>query len=637
MAKINILDKTVFNRISAGEVVERPSSVIKELVENSIDAGATNITIEIVNGGITRMRIFDNGCGIEASEISKAFLPHSTSKICTVNDLEKIGTLGFRGEALCSICAVSKVTLMSKTADAECGKKVHGEGGELDDVEDIYCTDGTNITVDDIFYCVPARSKFLKKPKKEESEITNYIERLILANPKIKIKYIIDSKQIYNSPGTNLFDAIYSIYGKTTVDSLIEIKFNKDNISGHAYISNPTFSKPNRTYQTLTVNGRYVINQTVSTAMYKAYEPYLMKGSFPFFVLNLELPLDSIDVNVHPNKLDIKFENSNLIFVTVMNAVSQKLYETSMIKKIEENASNSPDPIIQKPLGFVVPNEGKTYDMKPYMSDEIKTVDITNIDKETDTSSKNIEEDKERLAQIREDLGRFLDSSKGFNIASDNGLSEQLCQNMLKTEKLVSKQEDIGLDLENYKVVGVLFNTYIILEIGRNMYMIDQHSGHERILYDKFKKQTEEADVISQPMIVPYIIETNTMESTFIEDNLDIFTTLGFKLEKFGINSYKVQEVPLLLKDINLSEFFNSVLRDISNDVVTNKAEILKDYLAKSACKSAVKGNNILSNNELQYLINLLKDTKVLLCPHGRPIVITISEKEIEKWFKRIV
>ena len=608
------------------------------MVENIYDAGANSITIEIVNGGITRMRVFDNGCGIEGSEISKAFLPHSTSKICTVDDLEKIGTLGFRGEALCSICAVSKVTLMSKTADAECGKKIHGEGGELDEVEDMYCTDGTNITVDDLFYCVPARAKFLKKPKKEESEITNYVERLILANPKIKIKYIVDSKQVYNSPGTNLFDAIYSIYGKTTVDNLVEIKFEKDNISGHGYISKPTFSKPNRTYQTLIVNGRYVVNQTVSMAMYKAYEPYMMNGAFPFFVLNLDLPLDSVDVNVHPNKLDIKFEDSNLIFVTVMNAVSQKLYETSMVKKIQETTSDTTDPILQKPLGFVVPNEGKTYEMKPYMSEEVKTVDISDTDKETENiSSRNIEEDKERLAQIREDLGRFLDSSKGFNIASDNGLSEQLCQNMLKTEKLVSKQENIGLDLQNYKVVGVLFNTYIILEIGRDMYIIDQHAGHERILYDKFKKQTEEADIISQPMIVPYIIETNSVESRFIEENLDVFTAIGFKLEKFGINSYKIQEVPLLLKDINLTDFFNSVLRDISNNLITNKAEILKDYLAKSACKSAVKGNDVLSDNELQYLINLLKDTKVLLCPHGRPIVVTISEKEIEKWFKRIV
>ncbi len=626
MAKINILDKTIFNRISAGEVVERPASVIKELVENSIDAGATKITVEIVNGGISRMRVFDNGCGIEASEITKAFLPHATSKICTVDDLEKIGTLGFRGEALCSICAVSKVTLMSKTASADCGKKIHGEGGELSEVEDIYCTDGTNINVEDLFYCVPARAKFLKKPKQEEAEITNYITRLILANPTIMIKYIADGKQIFNSPGTNLFDTIYSVYGKSTIDSLIEVSFEKNGVSGYGYISKPTFSKPNRTYQTLIVNGRYVVNQTVSTAIYKAYEPYLMKGAFPFFVLNINMPLDSIDVNVHPNKLDIKFENSNLIFMTVLNAVAKTLYETSMVKKVESEEDIKLDKILSKPLSFVPTNEGKTFEIKPVVAEEIKVAEI---------SSK--EEDSVKLQEIREDLSRFLGKSSGFGIASDEGLSDQLCKSLLNTQKLVSKQEDIGLDLSNYKVIGVLFNTYIILEIGTDMYIIDQHAGHERVLYDKFKAQTESADVVSQPMIVPYIIDTNSMKSQFIEDNLDVFESIGFKMEKFGINSFKIQEVPLLLKDINLTEFFNSILKDIENNLITNKAEILKDYLAKSACRSAVKGHDILSDNELSYLIGLLKDTKVLLCPHGRPIVVTVSDKEIEKWFKRIV
>lgn len=634
MAKINILDKTIFNRISAGEVVEKPASVVKELVENSIDAGATKITVEILNGGISRIRVSDNGCGIEASEITKAFLPHSTSKICNIEDLEKIGTLGFRGEALCSICAVSKVTLVSKTADAECGMKIHGEGGEISDPMETYCTDGTNITVEDLFYCVPARAKFLKKPKQEESEITNYITRLILSNPTIMIKYIADGKQIYNSPGTNLLDAIYAVYGKAMVDNCVEISFEKDNIKGYGYVSKPTFSKPNRTYQTLIVNGRYVINQTVSTAVYKAYEPYLMKGCFPFYVLNINMPLDSVDVNVHPNKLDIKFENSNLIFVTVLNAVSKLLYETSMIKKIDEEEEK--DEILSRPLSFVTPitpvvSNNRVHEKEQEISDEIKVVNIPS-DNIQETNNEQIE-----LQKIRDDLSRFLTKSSDISIASDNGLSDQLCRNVLNSQKLASEQGNMNLNLNEFKVVGVLFNTYIILEMGSNMYIIDQHAGHERVLYDKFKEQTEKSTVVSQPMIVPYIIDTNTIESQFIEDNISVFESIGFKLEKFGINSYKIQEVPLLLKDINIEEFFNETLKDLHDNLITSKAEILKDYLAKSACRAAVKGNDILSDNELKYLIKLLKETKVLLCPHGRPIVITVSDKEIEKWFKRIV
>ena len=637
MAKINILDKTIFNRISAGEVVERPASVVKELVENSIDAGATKITVEILNGGISRIRVSDNGCGIEASEITKAFLPHSTSKICNIEDLEKIGTLGFRGEALCSICAVSKVTLVSKTADAECGMKIHGEGGEISDPMETYCTDGTNITVEDLFYCVPARAKFLKKPKQEESEITNYITRLILANPTIMIKYIADGKQVYTSPGTNLLDAIYSVYGKAMVDNCVEVSFEKDGIKGYGYISKPTFSKPNRTYQILIVNGRYVINQTVSTAVYKAYEPYLMKGCFPFYVLNINMPLDSVDVNVHPNKLDIKFENSNLIFVTVLNAISKLLYETSMIKKIDEEEEK--DEILSRPLSLVTPITPvapvtpipRVYEKEQEISDEIKVVDIPSDD------SQEIKDEQIELQKIRDDLSRFLTKSSDFGIASDNGLSDQLCRNVLNSQKLASEQENMDLDINDFKVVGVVFNTYIILEMGSNMYIIDQHAGHERVLYDKFKEQTEKSAVVSQPMIVPYIIDTNAVESQFIEDNMSIFESIGFKLEKFGINSYKIQEVPLLLKDINIEEFFNETLKDLHDNLITSKAEILKDYLAKSACRAAVKGNDILSDNELKYLVNLLKDTKVLLCPHGRPIVVTVSDKEIEKWFKRIV
>ena len=338
MAKINVLDKSIFNRIAAGEVVDKPASVVKELVENSIDAGATKINIEIKEGGIKKIVVSDNGCGIDPDDIIKAFLPHATSKICTTDDLDKIGTLGFRGEALSSIASVSKVQMISKTKENDMGSEIIIEGGDVVSQSEKGASNGTYIAVTDLFYCVPARAKFLRKPKTEEGDITNIISRLILANPNIQIKYTADDKLVYYSSGNGIEEAIYAIYGNNILDNLIKIEFSSYDklMTFSGYICKPTFSKPNRTYQTLIINGRYVINQQISTAIYKAYENFLMKGNFPFFVLYVTLPLDKVDVNVHPNKQDVKFEKSGEIFSLVVNAVSEVLYDINHIKSIEE-------------------------------------------------------------------------------------------------------------------------------------------------------------------------------------------------------------------------------------------------------------------------------------------------------------
>ena len=342
MSKINILDKEVYNKIAAGEVVEKPASVVKELIENSIDAGATNITIEIIDGGITKIKVIDNGCGIEKDDFDKVFLAHATSKVKTIDDLSNIGTLGFRGEALSSIASVSKVSMISKTEN-DIGYTVKVIGGEMGEIQPAGATSGTCMTIEDLFFNIPARKKFLRKPKMEENEITNLVSRLIMANPNISIKYIADNKLVYQSYGTGLYDAIYSVYGKTIVDNIFDFSFERGDFKFSGYLCKPTFSKSNRTYQTLIINGRYVINQTISTAIYKAYENFIMKGTFPFFVINLSIPLDKIDVNVHPNKLDVKFENNNELFGLVYTQVSDILFNINNTKSItlDENATET--------------------------------------------------------------------------------------------------------------------------------------------------------------------------------------------------------------------------------------------------------------------------------------------------------
>ena len=641
MANINILDKSIFNRIAAGEVVEKPASVVKELVENSIDAGANHITIEIVNGGIKKIRVTDDGCGMDIDNLPKAFLPHATSKISCLDDLDKIGTLGFRGEALSSIASVAKITAVSKIKTNESGSKILIEGGEVVEISETGCVDGTSISVEDLFYNVPARAKFLRKPKTEESEITNLVSRLILANPSKAIKYVVDGKTIYNSTATDLKDAIYTIYGATAVENLIPVKYTYQNIiEVEGYIGQPSYTKPNRTYQTIIINGRYINNKTISTAIFNAYEPYIMKSCFPFFVCHVKLPLDKVDVNVHPNKLDVKFENNNLIFGAFYNPINEILFNLSTkVRKYEsEEIPEIKSEIDLSQLKTISANEGKQFN-------------INNIEQQSDVVNyANIEDDEEQelkevnFTEIEQKLNNsvnsFLNNSTASFAAENNVVSQNLI-NIAKNEHIFSQADmfnDVKVDLNTVKIIGICFNTYIIVENNSSIYFIDQHAGHERLLYDKFKESFEKNELATQTLLVPYIINTNHLESDFLNNNIETFKTLGFELEPFGINSFKVSSVPVLLKDISLYKFFNDVLHDISGNLNLTKSDLLKDYLERTACRSAVKANDILSKNEIEKLLNMLNDcNQVLLCPHGRPVIIEVTSKEIEKWFKRIV
>jgi len=465
-------------------------------------------------------------------------------------------------------------------------------------------------------------------------------------------------KIIYHSFGTGLYDAIYTIYGKSIVDNIFEMQFERGDFKFSGFLGKPTFSKPNRTYQTLIINGRYVINQSIATAINRAFENFMMKGSFPFFVLNLSIPLDKVDVNVHPNKLEVKFEDNNSIFGMVYSEVLNILYNQMTTKKI----SSEDEEIVDTSKLAVLENIGSKYEEQNNNNsenDEIKEVSLTDnveyernkIDKELDEFKKNVENSEMEKSGI---LPLISDSAFEFKIqqnkpnstnlmdSDNNQKSEDTISFEIKQENILESTEDVNREIllsdEDYKIIGTIFNTYIIVENDNSMLIIDQHAGHERLLFDKFNAELNTKSVAIQPLIVPFVLETNYNESNFINDNLEVLASMGFDIEEFGENSFKISSVPMLFDNIDLDKFFNNILSDINNKLLISKNDTIKEYIAKKACRSAVKANDKLSKNEVNELIKQINQPgQVLLCPHGRPIVVDVDKKEIEKWFKRIV
>lgn len=627
MSKINILDSSIFNRISAGEVVEKPASVVKELVENSIDSGATSITIEIVEAGIKEIKITDNGCGIEFDDLQSAFLPHATSKIKEIDDLDGISTLGFRGEALASIGSVSMVTLQSKTKDCEFGGKIEVEGGKINKPVECACVDGTTISVKNLFFNVPARAKFLKTNKTEEASITTFVTRLILANPKISFKYVADGKIVYQTTGKDLHEAIYTIYGKEAINNIIPLNYKTGNVSVDGYICKPSFCKPNRTYQTLMVNGRYVVNQLISTAIFNAYENFVMKGRFPFFVLNIQVPFEDVDVNVHPNKLEIKFKPSLNMFGIVNNAVANELLQLNNVFEGEINSITDDVVKTESNVEFAKIIGGHSFstleksekneicDIEPVKTATIFSSQTTNFSPQT--SMKTFHSDNDNI---------YYNLFKRVN-----------SKDIVQEDILLNKDENNETNISYAsRIVGTLFNTYILLEKDDELYLIDQHAGHERVLFDNYKKQFEEKTLVRQELLVPYIFNVNHEEADLLLSELETINSLGFDIEPFGNNTFKITNVPLILQSINLKDFIEDSLKNINKVSKTN--EVIKDFIATKACKAAVKGGQQLSDNEINYLLNKIYEEKTtLLCPHGRPVCVKMTKDQIEKMFKRKV
>ena len=601
MAKINLLSPMIFNRIAAGEVVEKPCSVVKELVENSIDSGATSISVSVERGGLGKIEVTDNGSGIEFDDLKNALLAHATSKISKLEDLNNIGTLGFRGEALSSIASVSEIEIISKTPDCEFGGKIRCLFGQMEELTQIASIDGTRISVKNLFHNVPARLKFIRKDKTEENDITNFMARLILANPHISFSYTADGKQIYKHKASDLKTAICDIYGEEIGKDLIEVNQTRGNMTLHGYISRPEIAKANRTYQTLIINGRYVINYMISSAISNVYEDYLMKGKFPLYVLCLDLPVDEVDVNVHPNKLEVKFENSGLIFSLFSDACFHALHETNFtttpVSPVEEVATDN------------------------YIKFSAPTVERVTLGVNEGVSFQNEEKPDENIT---------------FN-SKTSLLSEIILKQVQGEDKSLYKQDELFRVEEPTRILCTLFDTYILLQKGDDIFLVDQHAAHERLNYDKLKQRLETMTNISQSLVLPVIINVNNQEDNFLQENQQVFEQIGFKIEEYGKCCYRVFEIPFVLAGKDINEYFQDVFKNL-NTFVNKPLDFIKDDLCQKACKSSVKAGNKLSNEEIKILIDSLATNKsTLLCPHGRPIIVKLTRTDIEKWFKRIV
>lgn len=670
MAKINILDSSIYNRIAAGEVVDRPYSVVKELVENSLDAHAKNITVAIERGGKDLICVTDDGDGIEKSELRAAFLPHATSKIAKVEDLDDIRTLGFRGEAIASIASVSRMRIRSRARGTGEAFELSCAGGTLGEVSPCPLGEGTEIGVENLFYNTPVRERFLRTDKGEEAEISSYVSRFVLGNPQVSFRYYIGGKLALQSFGGGEEEAVAAVYGGAAVQQCYRIDAVKHGIRLHGYLGKPSFTKPNRTYQSVFVNGRYVVNNTIASAIGNAYGGYLMKRQYPFYVLFVDVPPAVVDVNVHPNKADVRFENNQVIYGCIYSVVSAVL---------DGNAA-ALDFVVGAKDAAAAGDVSKQEDA-PKMA-EISPSELENgseIAKNAVLHSTVSETDREKdlfafapPSQMRggervvfhdsgahpaapaaektglpfpeaaaagavypktspADAGPSA-SSPGEDIFAEN---KRFLEEQERMAREKAKQQKFVFENAVYK--GSLFNTYLIYEEGDNAYIIDQHAAHERLIFDRLKAEMEARKVVSQPMLVPYILTLNREEGAFFAEHLATIREIGFDIEEFGGGSFKISAVPLDLQDIDLSAFFADVLAEVGTLRAIKLSELLRDKLAMTACKHAVKGGMLLTDAEQQALFAMLHGDMGLKCPHGRPVAVRMAKAEIEKLFKRIV
>lgn len=631
--KINLLSADVYNKIAAGEVVDRPYSVVKELVENAIDAGATQITVEIEKGGKKRIRVTDNGGGIARDDLPLAYSAHATSKLKTASDLFAIHTLGFRGEALASVAAVSRMEIVSRTEGAD-AFSLACEGGALGEVLPAAGAQGTVVTVDDLFYNVPARLKFLKSDTQEEADIGGVMARFLLARPEISFTYLADGKVKYRSFGDGLAAAVVAVYGANTLENCLEIRAEKHGIKLYGFLGNRNFYKANRTYQSLFVNGRSVVNQTVGAAVTNAYASYLMKRQYPFYVLFLDVPPEVVDVNVHPNKADVRFADNQIIYGCVYSVVSAVLDGNSkaleylvQVPKTEpapQKEVAAPAPVWNAP-NVSAPQADVEAPPAPQMTyAEAKKELAFDISIPKGSEPRFLEQERAVMevrapAKAQPETDAFEENKK-FLLAQD---AARIRQPRMETDALVYK--------------GELFCTYLIYQSGDCAYIVDQHAAHERILFDKLKEKWETRSVVSQPMLVPFIYNGNAQEFAFLERNFPVLREIGFDIEAFGDTSVRVSAVPSELMEIDLVGFFGDVLSSMESLRAIKLSDILKDKLATAACKAAVKGGELLTEQEVRMLIERMNGDLAMKCPHGRPAVVTLKKTEVEKLFKRIV
>ena len=639
MSKIRVLTPDVYNKISAGEVIENPVGVVKELVENSIDAGATNIVIEVVEGGFSSISVTDNGCGIEHEDIDRAFVEHATSKVDSLDDLYYLQTLGFRGEALASIAAVSKVQLTTRTSENEVAICVDVENGQVIDRKYVSANLGTKIVVHDLFYNTPARKKFLKTPSREGTEISKFVAKLILTNPKLNISYYLDGQLVYKNGGKGLQEAVFAIYGAEVLEKCLEVNERWELMTIRGYVGNTTFTKPNKNWQTLSVNGRCITDTKINASIMQAYKGYLMTRQYPFFVLDLQIPGDRVDVNVHPKKSEVRFMQHDKVAAFFYNAV------TKVLVKYIEMTRNDPFsmfsyevPAEVEPIGKVPDNfdldsylESKGIQlMNPHQAEDVLDIEQATEDIDTEIRSEQSLMELSKVLtveQVRKDMGLPpLPSRKKKHPSADD---EPLVQMSIP----VIEDED-ELLYNRTRILGVAFRTYIILEIDDKIILVDQHAAHERILFDQYMKHRDDATF--QDLMFPFVFNVTDEEDEFISKNLANIKRAGFKLQPFGKNTYRIASISPLLETVHLNTFVEYLLSSV-DELKFDEGEFLVEKIASRACKAAVKAGYTPNKYDITYILKHVVDGGVMTCPHGRPITTTITKAELEKMFKRRV
>lgn len=636
MARINVLPKEIYQLIAAGEVVERPSSVVKEMIENSLDAGAKNITLEIKNGGSTYIRITDDGCGIERDDVRKVFISHATSKISKKDDLNSIGTLGFRGEAMASISAVSKVELLTKAENEEIGTRYEIAGGEELEFDDAGCPNGTTIVVRDIFFNTPARMKFLKKDVTEGNQVAGIVDRMAISHPEISFRFIRDGKQVLITSGNgDLKSTVYSVLGKEMSDSLMSVDYSFNDMRIKGFVSKPTASRKSRAGQYFYINNRIVKSKTAMAALEQAYKNTIMVGRFPACVLNIELNPAQVDVNVHPAKTEVRFANEKPIFDLVYYAVKTAIENDRTVKEVEFKEN----PIYrQESKNVYQNNDNKSFQAKfdffkkkdePPSQQVIKTKpreDFWQV--EAPKPEYKIARDEKPKARV--DINIEYEEPEEISTAkSEDAPKERDIEKVVITD-----EKDNENFIPNFKLIGEAFKTYLIVEIENELYFIDKHAAHERMNFERFKAQ---ATVETQMLLAPVVVNLTKDEFIAISENVELIKKCGFELEEFGESQIIVRAIPSLVDGDSVKD----LMLEIAQKLLEHKTDILPDKIDwiyhSASCRGAVKAGDYTSRQEQEMFVKkLLSMPNIRFCPHGRPVFIKMSKYDIEKQFGRV-
>lgn len=680
MAKINILDNQTIDKIAAGEVVERPASVVKELVENAIDAGADAVTVEIKDGGTSLIRVTDNGCGIEKSQVENAFLRHATSKITSADDLTKLVSLGFRGEALASITAVAQVELITKTPEELTGIRVAVEGGVEKEREEIGAPGGTTVLVRNLFYNTPPRKKFLKQPRTEGSYVADLMEHLAMSNPQVSFKFLLNGQNKFYTTGSgDLREIVYRIYGKDISGALNDFYFEQEGMTVTGLLGKPVINRANRSYEIFYINGRYIRSTLISKAVEEGYREYLMQHKFPFCILHFQIDTDKIDVNVHPSKMEVRIADAPDFYETVKDAVEDALKEKEMIpevtldapgKKKPQNAEKSggharetaPEPFEKRRIAKSLQQQEGPAGTKAQISEAAGEPQQAAAIRAIYEKSRPAEADVLRQSTVYCADGRqsgmdgmtpderTTDTASGKAILraqmtpaeADRGKPRQ----MTPVEVTIAKPEQMSMfddkllsakAREQYEIIGQLFETYWLISYQDKLLIVDQHAAHEKVKYERLMRRFREKDILSQNINPPMIVTLNNQEKECLQSHMEDFSALGFVIEEFGGSDYAIRSVPLDLYGYAENTFFYEILDELCGETVTGTPESIRSRIATMACKAAVKGSMRMNRQELETLIDeLLSLDNPYNCPHGRPTIISMSRQELEKKFKRI-